>query len=40
MSTFKTNDQNFESDISSQSVPVLVDFGANGADHASKLIQF
>ena len=28
MSTFKTNDQNFESDISSQSVPVLVDFGA------------
>ena len=23
MSTFKTNDQNFESDISSQSVPVL-----------------
>ncbi len=28
MSTFKTNDENFENDISSQSVPVVVDFGA------------
>ena len=28
MSTFETNDQNFEADISSQTVPVLVDFGA------------
>ncbi len=28
MSTFKTNDQNFEKDISNQSVPVVVDFGA------------
>ena len=28
MSTYKTDDQNFEQDISSQNVPVLVDFGA------------
>ena len=28
MSTFKTNDEDFENDISSQSVPVVVDFGA------------
>ena len=28
MSTFLTNDQNFDRDISSQDVPVLVDFGA------------
>ena len=28
MTTFLTNDQNFEKDISSQNVPVLVDFGA------------
>ena len=28
MSTFKTDDQNFDNDISSQNVPVLVDFGA------------
>ena len=28
MSTFKTDDQNFEQDISSQNVPVLVDFWA------------
>ncbi len=28
MSTFITNDQNFEKDISSQDVPVVVDFGA------------
>tara|TARA_Y100001970_G_C13798916_1_gene634026 strand:- start:294 stop:614 length:321 start_codon:yes stop_codon:yes gene_type:complete len=28
MSTFTTNDQNFEKDISTQDVPVVVDFGA------------
>ena len=28
MATFKTSDEKFEEDISSQSVPVLVDFGA------------
>jgi len=28
MSTFETNDQNFDKDISSQNVPVIVDFGA------------
>ena len=28
MSTFVTNDENFDKDISSQKVPVLVDFGA------------
>ena len=28
MTTFITNDQNFEKDISSQNVPVIVDFGA------------
>ena len=28
MSTFKTNDQNFDNDIYSQKVPVIVDFGA------------
>ena len=28
MSTLKTNDESFESDISTQSVPVVVDFGA------------
>ena len=28
MSTYKTNDQNFDHDISSQKVPVIVDFGA------------
>ena len=28
MSTFQTNDQNFDQDISSQNVPVIVDFGA------------
>ncbi len=28
MSTFETNDQNFDKDISSQDVPVVVDFGA------------
>ena len=28
MSTIKTNDQNFDEDISSQTVPVIVDFGA------------
>ena len=28
MSTYETNDQNFEQDISSQKVPVIVDFGA------------
>lgn len=28
MSTFVTTDQNFEKDISSQTVPVIVDFGA------------
>ncbi len=28
MSTFETNDKNFDDDISSQNVPVLVDFGA------------
>ena len=29
MSTFVTNDQSFESDISTQKVPVIVDFGAD-----------
>tara|TARA_Y100001970_G_C13708342_1_gene590626 strand:- start:20 stop:340 length:321 start_codon:yes stop_codon:yes gene_type:complete len=28
MSTIKTNDESFENDISAQSVPVVVDFGA------------
>ena len=28
MSTFVTNDENFDKDISSQKVPVIVDFGA------------
>ena len=28
MSTFETNDQNFEQDLNSQDLPVLVDFGA------------
>ncbi len=28
MATYKTNDQNFDQDITSQKVPVLVDFGA------------
>ena len=28
MTTYETNDQNFENDIASQRVPVLVDFGA------------
>ena len=28
MSTFTANDQNFDQDISSQNIPVLVDFGA------------
>ena len=28
MATYKTDDQNFEQDVSSQNVPVLVDFGA------------
>ena len=28
MSTLETNDQNFDKDISSQNVPVIVDFGA------------
>ena len=28
MATYKTDDQNFDQDISSQNVPVLVDFGA------------
>ena len=28
MSTLKTDDESFESDISTQSVPVVVDFGA------------
>lgn len=28
MSTIQTNDQNFEKDIASQTVPVIVDFGA------------
>ena len=28
MSTYKTNDQNFDHDISSQKVPVIVDFWA------------
>ena len=28
MTTFKTDDQNFDKDISSQNVPVIVDFGA------------
>ena len=28
MSTLKTNDESFENDISGQSVPVVVDFGA------------
>ena len=28
MLTFETNDKNFDDDISSQNVPVLVDFGA------------
>ena len=28
MTTFRTNDQNFEKDISSSNVPVLIDFGA------------
>ena len=28
MTTFKTSDQNFDRDISSQDVPVIVDFGA------------
>ena len=28
MSTFVTNDENFDKDISSQKVPVVVDFGA------------
>ena len=28
MSTFVTNDENFDEDISSQKVPVIVDFGA------------
>ena len=28
MSTLKTNDESFENDISAQSVPVVVDFGA------------
>ena len=28
MSTFETNDENFEHDIISQNTPVLVDFGA------------
>ena len=28
MSTFKTNDQNFDKDISTNDVPVVVDFGA------------
>jgi len=28
MSTFITNDENFDKDISSQNVPVVVDFGA------------
>ena len=37
MSTFKTNDQNFESDISSQSVPVLVDFGAEWCGPSKQL---
>ena len=29
MSTFKTNDNDFQKDISSQNVPVIVDFGAD-----------
>ncbi len=29
MSTIKTNDENFNTDISSHSVPVVVDFGAD-----------
>ena len=29
MSTYKTDDQNFDKDISSQKVPVVVDFGAD-----------
>ena len=29
MATVKTNDQNFDQDIASQNVPVLVDFGAD-----------
>ena len=28
MATYKTDDQNFDQDVSSQNVPVLVDFGA------------
>ena len=29
MSTLKTNDESFDNDISTQSVPVVVDFGAD-----------
>ena len=29
MTTFKTDDQNFDQDINSQKVPVVVDFGAD-----------
>ncbi len=29
MTTFKTNDENFDVDISSQDMPVVVDFGAD-----------
>ena len=29
MSTFVTNDENYDKDISSQKVPVIVDFGAD-----------
>lgn len=29
MSTYKTNDANFDQDINSQKVPVIVDFGAD-----------
>ena len=28
MSTYHTNDENFDKDISSQNIPVIVDFGA------------
>ncbi len=29
MSTYETNDQNFDNDINSQDLPVVVDFGAD-----------